>query len=366
MQAAQLIRWQEYPALTEVPVPVAGPDDVVIKVGGAGVCQTDIHVVHDAYGQSQRYRLPLTLGHEAAGWVHEVGSAVRGFQVGDPVVVYSAWGCGRCANCETGAENYCLTPSEGHGVVGLSRDGGLAEFLLVPGAERHLVHLPENLSPEVAAPLADAALTPWHAINSSPRTLDSECTAVVLGAGGLGQFAVQLLKATSAAKIVVVDIDQAALDRALANGADRALLAEDAMQEPGGVAGATGAALVLDFVGTPQTMALAAKVAGDAADIVLVAAAVAGRGTFAHGGYQLPDGTAARTIFLGTIPELKEVLELAGQGRIKPEIVTYPLTDAAAAFDDLASGRIQGRRAVIVPHTLQPQSNDLPDRVRVP
>lgn len=347
MQAIRLLDWKSSPVMVEVPQPVPGPNDVVIRVGGAGVCQTDLHVVHDLGGQSARHSVPFTLGHENAGWVHETGAAVRGFSQGDPVAVYGAWGCGRCQNCLVGMENYCINPAEGDGMMGIGRDGGIAEFLLVPGAERHLLHLPEGLEPRHAAPLTDAALTPRHAIGESIPRLVAGSTAVVLGAGGLGQFAVQLLKAMSSTTVIAVDLDAETLQRATANGADEVLIFDDdVLPQLRKIVGVQGAALVLDFVGIRQTMVLASQIVGKSCDLVIVAA---GGGALEVNQYTMPPGARIRTPFLGTRDDLRHVLDLAAGGRIKSEIVTYPLSEAVTALKDLEEGRIRGRRAVIVP-----------------
>jgi len=163
MKALRLERWHSDPVLTEVPDPKPGPGQVVVRIGAAGACHSDLHLMRE-FGPGQLpWGPPFTLGHENAGWVHELGPGVAGVEVGQPVAVYGAWGCGTCGRCRLGIESYCENrlgaPAPGGG-CGLGLDGGMAEFVLVPDA-RHLVPLPEGLDPVQAAPLTDAALTPF-------------------------------------------------------------------------------------------------------------------------------------------------------------------------------------------------------------
>ncbi|MGW3730796.1 alcohol dehydrogenase catalytic domain-containing protein, partial [Streptomyces sp. NPDC000851] len=225
MRAFQLVQWQQPPELREVPVPEPGPGQVLIKVGGAGACHSDLHIM-EAPGPAPGFatKLPFTLGHENAGWVERLGPGVTGFTPGDPVIVYGPWGCGLCADCRKGRENYCQKVSGRGGGLGGGDDGGMAEYLLVP-ASRFLIPL-DTLDPREAAPLSDAGLTSYHAVKRSLHLLGPGSTAVVIGAGGLGQMAIQILRALSAATTVVaVDTSADKLRTAQRMGADEALLA---------------------------------------------------------------------------------------------------------------------------------------------
>ncbi|HEX6229463.1 MAG TPA: alcohol dehydrogenase catalytic domain-containing protein, partial [Solirubrobacterales bacterium] len=179
MKAYQLTAWQAPPELREVEVPEPGPGQVLVKVGGAGACHSDLHLMEWPEGLLD-LDLPFTLGHENAGWVHTLGDGVRGLEPGQPVAVTGAWGCGTCQRCLDGLETYCerpdLAPVPGGG-GGLGLDGGMAEYLLVASA-RHLVPLPAGLDPVAAAPLTDAALTPYHAVRRSAAKLGPTATAV--------------------------------------------------------------------------------------------------------------------------------------------------------------------------------------------
>ena len=185
------------PELMEVPDPTPGPGEVVVKVGAAGACHSDLHVLYEL-DVSAVWDLPMTLGHETAGWVHAVGRGVTEVGEGDAVAVYGAWGCGFCGHCAVGVENYCERPSL-IGGGGLGADGGMADYLLVPH-QRHLVPLPDGLDPVTAAPLTDAGLTPYHAIRRSWPKLTPDATCVMVGVGGLGHVGVQIARATTAAQ----------------------------------------------------------------------------------------------------------------------------------------------------------------------
>ncbi len=166
MQAVRLIDWKREPEVQDVPEPDPGPGEVVVKVGGAGLCHSDLHLIHDFEPGMMPWQPPFTLGHENAGWVHAVGAGVTGWDIGQPVAVYGPWGCGRCYRCRQGMENFCENVGELDGIgAGLGRDGGLAPLMLVPSA-RFLVPL-TTLDPVEAAPLTDAGLTPYRAVKRS-------------------------------------------------------------------------------------------------------------------------------------------------------------------------------------------------------
>ncbi len=346
MRAVQLVEWQQDPQVREVPIPRPGPGQVLIKVAGAGVCHSDLHVIDWPAG-TLPYRLPFTLGHETAGWVEERGPGVEWPPVGEPVLVYGPWGCGVCHRCAQGAENYCLRAEEfPYAGGGLGIDGGMAEYMLIP-SPRLLVPLGQlGLDPRTAAPLTDAALTPYHAIKRSLRRLMPGSAAVVIGVGGLGHTAVQLLRALSPATVIAVDIAPDKLQLAQRAGAHHTLsTAEDVI---GGVRDLTrgqGASLVVDCVGSDDTMATAAAIAGSESDISLVGLA---GGTLPVRFGSLPWSTTVTMPYWGTRGELFEVAELAAVGKIEIHVEMFPLDEALEVYQRLRDGLITGR-AVLLP-----------------
>ncbi len=346
MNSYRLIEWQQAPELVEVPVPEPGPGEVLIKVGGAGLCHSDLHLMEWPAGVMP-FDPPFTLGHENAGWVEKLGDGVSGYEVGEPVAVYGPWGCGHCRACRLSREDYCENQlAIGKLGGGLGFDGGMAEYMLVPST-RLLIPLGDGLDPRDAAPLSDAALTPYHAIKRSLHRLIPGSTAVVIGVGGLGQMAVQIIKALSAARIVAIDTAAEKLEAASGFGADHTLLSEEATPEAvRSLTGGHGSELVLDVVGAEATLALAAQLLAYEGDLTLLGLA---GGTFEYGAMSLPWGARMATTYWGTAVELIEVLELARAGRIEIRTERVGLDGVADAYDRLRRGEIDGR-AVACPH----------------
>lgn len=346
MRALQLTAWQSGPEFQDVPVPEPGPGEVLVRVGGAGACHSDLHLLYEFPPGSQPYDPPFTLGHETAGWVEATGPGTGWLEQGQPVAVYGPWGCGQCYRCKQGAENYCERQAEiGALGGGLGRDGGMAPYLLVPSG-RYLVPL-ADLSPLDAAPLTDAGLTPYHAIARSRSLLVPGTTVVVIGAGGgLGHMAVQILKALVPSKVVAVDAREEGLELARQMGADETVMASDtAADEVRALTKGRGAEVVLDFVGADSTMALAGACSRPLGHVTVVGLA---QGTFPFSFFGLPYECSLATTYWGTLPELVEVLALAERKLIRPLVQRYSLDDAPAAYEALRAGSIQGR-AVIVP-----------------
>jgi propanol-preferring alcohol dehydrogenase len=345
MKAYRFLDWLQPPELSDVPVPEPGPGEVLIRVGGAGACHSDLHIFEYPPGK-RPWVPPFTIGHENAGWVEELGTGVTGVSVGDAVAVYGPWGCGRCRACRESKENYCeLMATQNALGGGLGRDGGMAEYMLVPSA-RLLVPL-GDLHPSEAAPLTDAALTPYHAIKRSLHRLHPGTTAVVIGVGGLGHMAVQILRALSGAQIVAVDLDPAKLALAAESGADSTVTSgQSAADEVRELTRGLGAELVLDFVGATSTIALAGACVRAEGDVTIVGAA-GGEITWRFGA--LPPEVSLSNTFWGSGTDLIDVLELARQGRIRAHIERFPLDRVDEAYDRLRAGTIQGR-AVIVPN----------------
>ncbi|HZV73151.1 MAG TPA: NAD(P)-dependent alcohol dehydrogenase [Conexibacter sp.] len=345
MRAFQLPAWQQPPELREVLVPEPQAGEVLIKVAGAGACHSDLHLMDWPPGL-MAFDPPFTLGHENAGWVEQIGAGVHGVKVGEPVIVYGPWGCGRCAACRRSSENYCEHAAEIAAMGGgLGRDGGMAEYMLVP-AERLLLPL-GDLDPRDAAPLSDAALTPYHAIDRSLHKLVPGSSAVVIGAGGLGHMAIQLLAALAPAQIVAVDLSAEKLALATEVGATVTVQAgEDAATQVREATRGRGAELVLDLVGSDDTLALGAQVGRPEGDLTLVGLA---GGTFPLSFFSQPYECAVATTYWGSAIELLEVLELARAGRIHAHVERYPLEQAGEVYERLRRGEIDGR-AVVCPH----------------
>jgi alcohol dehydrogenase, propanol-preferring len=345
MHAYQLVDWQHPAELRDVPVPEPGPGEVLIRVGGAGACHSDLHLM-EWPAETLPYDLPFTLGHENAGWVEALGAGVTGFEPGDPVAVYGPWGCGRCRRCREGLETLCERAAEiGANGGGLGLDGGMAEFMLVPSA-RLLVPL-GDLDPRDAAPLCDAALTPYHAIRLVRERLVPGATAVVIGCGGLGHMAVQILRAVTAARIVAVDLDDAKLALAREVGADETVKSgEPAIEEIRALTKGLGADVVFDFVGSDATLAIAAASARSGGAISIVG--LAGGSLPVQFG-TVPFDCSVTIPYWGSVGELIEVLELAAAGRIGAHVERFPLDRVDEAYDRLRAGTLDGR-AVVTPH----------------
>ena len=351
LKALRLMNWKSEAELVEVPKPTPGPGQVVIKIGGAGACHSDLHLMHDFVdGQhsSIGWQPPFTLGHENAGSIDSIGAGVSRFREGDPVAVYGAWGCGECGKCKAGFETYCDNPANSvipGGGGGLGLDGGMAEYMLVP-SERLLLDLPEGLKPIDAAPLTDAALTPYHAIRRSWTKLTPDAFIVIIGIGGLGHMAVQIAKATTAATIIAIDSKTEALELATSLGAKYTFKVGDEIQSKvKDLTGGHGAEVVLDFVGSEQTMALGASLCRVLGDFTIVG--IAG-GVLPFSFFSIPYETSLQTTYWGSRVELAEVLDLAAHHLITPKISKFNLEDAPQVYLDLAAGKIEGR-AVIVP-----------------
>jgi len=346
MRAVRLVEWQAQPEVREVPVPVPGPGEVLVRVTAAGLCHSDVHLLEWPEGTLQ-YRLPFTLGHETAGVVAGLGPGAEGFAEGDAVLVYGCWGCERCRHCLSGEMNLCENAERRGGVGGgFGHDGGLAEYMLVPSA-RYLIPI-GDLDPVQAAPLTDAALSPYRAIKARLPTLTPGTTTVVIGIGGLGHAAIRLLEALTPTRIVAIVGSRAdAVERALALGAHAAFRSEgldlDAVRAETGSAG--GAALVLDIVGTDETMRIAAGLLAVGGHATLLG--IAG-GSFPMSFGSVPLECSVSMNCWGSLPELNEVVALARAGQLHIDVETVELDDAISALRRLAEGKVNGR-VVVVP-----------------
>jgi propanol-preferring alcohol dehydrogenase len=346
MKAIQYTTIGAEPELVEIARPQPGPGQVLLQVTAAGVCHSDAFIM-GLPEEQYIYGLPLTLGHEGAGRVVELGPGATGIDVGTDVVVYGPWGCGNCWHCAQGLENYCSRAAElGIAPPGLGAPGALAEYMIVD-SPRHLVPI-GDLDPVATVPLTDAGLTPYHAIKRSLGKLRAGSTAVVIGAGGLGHVAIQLLRHLSPARVVALDVNEEKLEFAMSVGAHEAVLSDAAAAENvRKITGPAGAALVLDFVGYQPTLDLAMAIAGVGSDVAVVglgdgvAAAQVG---FFRGAFE----TNVTVPYWGARHELIELIDLAHQGVLDIGVERFSLDDGVEAYRRLAQGTLKGR-AVIVP-----------------
>ena len=347
MLAYRLLKEQTQPEFQEVPEPHAGPGQVVVKVASSGLCHTDFTVISRERSYWKNEPPPFTLGHEIAGWVEELGSGVKGFRLGDAVAVNPSWAsCGRCHMCRSGEENFCLY-QKAIRAPGVGYDGGHAPYVLVPEA-RFLVPI-GNLDPVEAAPLTDAGLTTYTAIKQALPGIYPGSTAVVIGIGGLGLYAVQFLRQLTGARIVAIDSSEARLKLAREYGADDVVTSgPNAADQIRDLTSGIGAAFVLDCVGVDDTLATGVTALSWRGQLAMVGA---GGGSILFDFFKMPPGTQLVTSLNGGGVALKEVLDMAALGRIKTLVDRYPLNAVKQAYDDFEHGHLVGR-AVVIPEAV--------------
>jgi propanol-preferring alcohol dehydrogenase len=326
----------------EVPLPKPRGSEIRIKVAGCGVCHTDLHIARTSRMRVDR---PLTLGHEVAGWIDASGPAAAPelrrarLHDGDPVLVFGGWGCGACVQCAGGEEQRC----ERSASPGFQRDGGYAEYMLVPHA-RHLVGLGPRLHPWHAAPLADAGVTPWRAVQRAFAWLQPGARVLLIGAGGLGQFAIQYLRRMPDLTIAVRELSPEKLAIASGLGADLGLLMGDEALVDLGLGGP--ADVVFDFVGNDPSLEYAVRNVAPGGLVSLVGEG-GGHVDFSFKG--LPVEASLTTTGWGSMADLREVVRMAKRGRMQWTVERMPLGEAAAAHDLLAEGRVTGRVVLVPP-----------------
>ena len=340
MRAALLREYHTRLELVDHPTPeITRPDEVLVRVGGAGVCATDLHAI-EGLMEPAGVTLPRVLGHENAGWVEAAGELVTTVGPGDAVILYPPYSCGLCVPCRRGDDIHCVN----HDFTGLSLDGGFADYVLV--RERSVIKLPDGLTPAEVAPHADAGLTAYHAVRRMAHLMKPGTTAVVIGIGGVGHIAVQLARELGSSRVVAVDTEDERLALARELGADEAIPGGDGA--PSAVRELTdgrGADVVFDFVGTDQTHAASREM-------------LARAGTFSVIGYggNLPltsmelvvDEKAVVANLVGSWTDLYELIQLHAAGRVTLRVETHPLDSINDVLDKLRDGGILGR-AVLVP-----------------
>jgi NAD+-dependent secondary alcohol dehydrogenase Adh1 len=340
MIAARLHKYHEPLTVEQIAEPeITGPHDVIVRLGGAGLCRTDLHIQEGQWAEKSGVELPYVLGHENAGWVHEIGSAVSNVEVGDTVIVHPLVTCGLCRACRAGDDVHCsnnLFP-------GISVDGGFAELLKT--SARSVVKLEPTLHPKDIAALADAGLTAYHAVKKAVSVLYPGTRAVVIGAGGLGHIGIQCLQAMTAAEIIVLDPSEQARALAVESGADHAVANDgkqvDTILE---MTDGLGAEAIIDFVGER----------GAIEDGV---AMLAEAGTYYVIGYgeniNVPtiDIISREINFIGNLVgsynDLAELMTLTAQGKVALHTSAYPLEVVNDAMADLDQGRLAGRGILV-------------------
>lgn len=344
MKAVRVHEYDTQPTVDDVPEPhMSGPFDVLVEIGAAGVCRTDLHVIEGQWADKMGVTLPYVIGHENAGWVRDVGSAVTNVSPGDAVILHPLVTCGLCRACRSGDDVHC-TDSE---FPGMSRDGGMAEYMLTNA--RAVVKLDAGLQPADVAALADAGLTAYHAVRKAASLLYPGSFVVAIGAGGLGHIGIQCLAAMTTAQIIVVDLSDDVLAFASNLGADHTVRADG---DPVGVVreitDGLGAQVVIDFVGEQGAENQGIAMLREAGSYFTV-----GYG----GAIDVPTiDIISREIniignLVGSYNDLDELMALTAQGKVRLHTTSYPLTAANDALNDLSNGRVQGRGILVPGHS---------------
>ena len=346
MRAVVFKDFKTFPSLEEVERPKPGPGEVLLKIAGAGACHSDI-AIYDVFeaGMPGAQKPPFVLGHENSGWIEELGPGVTGFTKGDAYLAYGPIGCQRCPECSKGQDTYCRNVAEvGYLGTGLGRDGGMAEYMVTPA--RNLVPL-GDADPVEAAPLADAGLTPYHAIKLAlPKLAKANSFALVIGLGGLGQLGVQILRALTGATVIATDMKPDAMAKAEESGAVTVPGGPDQVAQIRKLTGGRGVDAVFDFVGAAPTIATAMGSVAKKGRVTVVG--IAGGG-FEWSFFVNPYEAELTSTYWGTIEELHEVAALYRAGKLKPEVQRFTMDNALEAYRKLQAGEISGR-AVVMPH----------------
>jgi NAD+-dependent secondary alcohol dehydrogenase Adh1 len=340
VNAARLHAYREALRLDEVDEPkIDGPLDVIVRIGAAGLCRTDLHIQEGQWAEKSGVELPYTPGHENAGWVHEIGSAVSNVEVGDTVIVHPFISCGLCLPCRRGDDMHCMNGS----FPGINRDGGFADFLKT--SARSVVKLDPSLQPKDIAALADAGLTAIHAVKKAIPVLGPGTRAAVIGAGGLGHIGIQCLKAMTPTEVIVIDPSEPALAMAGELGADHTIKVDGSqVEQVKDLTGGLGAEAIIDFVGEKGAIQDGIAMVRDGGFYYVI-----GYGE----NIDIPtiDVISREISFIGnlvgTYNDLSELMTLTAQGKVSLHTTTYPLDAINDAMADLDGGRLQGRGILI-------------------
>jgi NAD+-dependent secondary alcohol dehydrogenase Adh1 len=341
MRAVQVTDYHQNLQVAEVPIPTpTGPFDVVVKIGGAGVCRTDLHILEGQWAEKSQVQLPYTIGHENAGWVHAIGSAVTNVREEDKVIVHPLVTCGLCRACRSGDDVHC----EASSFPGIDTNGGYAEYLKT--SARSVVKIDEALEPADVAALADAGLTAYHAAAKAARRLTPRDRCVIIGAGGLGHIGIQVLKALSPAELIVVDRNPEAVKLAVSIGAHHGVVADGThVEQVLELTGGNGAEAVIDFVGEGGSTGEGVRMLHRAGDYHVV-------GYGENINVPTIDIISTEINFIGNLVgsynDLCDLMALAARGAVTLHTAKYRLDDFQSAIDDLDAGNVRGR-AILIP-----------------
>jgi propanol-preferring alcohol dehydrogenase len=337
--------FKKFPTIEDIDVPEPGPGEVLLKVAGAGACHSDVAIFHEFESDPNNGLMtpPFVLGHESAGWIEALGPGVTGLETGAAYLVYGPIGCGRCRACSRGQDTYCENPGDvGYLGTGIGRDGGMAEYMTVP--VRNLVPL-GDADPVDAAPLADAGLTPYHAIKLAlPRLAGGGKHALVIGLGGLGLVAVQILRAITGAQVIATDLKPEAMARARDFGAVTVEGGPDQADHIRELTAGRGVDAAFDFVGVGPTIAAAQAAIAQRGAIQIVG--IAG-GTAEWSFFANPYEATLSNSYWGTIEDLHEVADLYRAGLISPDVERFAMDGALEAYRRLRDGELDARGVVM-------------------
>jgi NAD+-dependent secondary alcohol dehydrogenase Adh1 len=341
MKAVRVHAYGKPPSVDDIPEPaISGPLDILVEIGAAGLCRTDLHIIEGQWAEKSGVKLPYVIGHENAGRVRDVGAAVTNVAPGDPVILHPLVTCGLCRACRAGVDQHC----ENSRFPGIDSDGGMAELML--SSARSAIKIPPGLEPVDVAAQADAGLTAYHAVRKALPLLYPGSTCVVIGVGGLGHIGVQCLLALTATTVIVVDRSDVALELAGSYGEVNLVKADGRhVQRVLELTGGAGAHVVLDFVGEHGTEAEGLAMTRRAGSYLVIG----------YGGrVDIPTIDlifTERSIIgnlVGTYNELDELMSMTAEGRVRLNTQVYALEDVNHAIDDLEAGRLPGR-AILVP-----------------
>ncbi|HLA46541.1 MAG TPA: NAD(P)-dependent alcohol dehydrogenase [Thermoplasmata archaeon] len=339
MRAARLFEFDKPLRIVEVDIPrLKNPTDVLVRITGAGVCHTDLHIVEGVWREKVQTSLPYTLGHENAGVIEQTGEDVTAFRKGEKVILHPVITDGLCRACRIGEDMHC----ENLVFPGITADGGFAEYIVT--SQRSLVKL-HDLKPEDAAPLADAGLTVIRAVKKAASRTTSGSHVVVQGIGGLGHIGLQLLRCMTNTVVTAVDVAESKLRLAEKLGAHHVVDARnDPVKQVMKITDNKGADVVMDVVGNDQTLANGVKMLRKGGTVIIV-----GYGGIAN--LKAIDMIFAEYSVIGSLvgnwDELRELIELTRQGKVKVLTHMGKLDEVNDILERMKKGTFEGRGVVV-------------------